>query len=112
MGPVWAFEQFAVDIDQPSVTKSSLYRGPVTRAAVTAVLKAVDRITLASETSSQSPINCASGLQRSHRPRPHVPEMRSLAELQNTCLWWSRMSRTTRVQPGASRPAELDVDDA
>ncbi|OAA54935.1 formyl transferase domain-containing protein [Cordyceps fumosorosea ARSEF 2679] len=52
MGPVWAFEQFAVDVDQPSVTKSSLYRGPVTRAAVAAVLKAVDRITLASKTSS------------------------------------------------------------
>lgn len=46
MGPVWAFEQFAVDIDQPNITKSSLYRGPVTRAAVTAVLKAVDRITI------------------------------------------------------------------
>ncbi|KAJ6779459.1 hypothetical protein PWT90_00765 [Aphanocladium album] len=49
MGPVWAFEQFAVDIDQPNITKSSLYRGPVTRAAVTAVLKAVDRITIAAD---------------------------------------------------------------
>lgn len=56
MGPVWAFEQFAVDIDQPNVTKSSLYRGPVTRAAVTAVLKAVDRITMtAAMTSSRKP---------------------------------------------------------
>ncbi|KAM3518879.1 hypothetical protein NHJ13051_007891 [Beauveria bassiana] len=49
MGPVWAFEQFAVDIDQPHITKSSLYRGPVTRAAITAVLKAVDRITIAAD---------------------------------------------------------------
>lgn len=49
MGPVWAFEQFAVDIDQPNITKSSLYRGPVTRAAVAAVLKAVDRITITAD---------------------------------------------------------------
>ncbi|KAG5930811.1 hypothetical protein E4U53_002109 [Claviceps sorghi] len=43
-GPVWAFDQFAVNINDTAVTKSSLYRGPVTRAAVAATLAAVDRI--------------------------------------------------------------------
>jgi len=43
-GPVWAFEQFPVHIDDPQLTKSTLYRGPVTQAAVTATLAAVQRI--------------------------------------------------------------------
>lgn len=43
-GPVWAFEQFAVDIDRPGLTKSELYRGPVTRATVVAVRCAIDRV--------------------------------------------------------------------
>ncbi|KAI5455914.1 hydrogenase maturation factor hoxX [Mariannaea sp. PMI_226] len=43
-GPVWAFEQFEINIDAPGVTKSTLYRGPVTRAAITATLAALDRI--------------------------------------------------------------------
>ncbi|ATY59617.1 formyl transferase domain-containing protein [Cordyceps militaris CM01] len=64
MGPVWAFEQFAVDIDQPNITKSSLYRGPVTRAGVAAVLKAVDRITIAADASN------AAAAHRSAKPSP------------------------------------------
>ncbi|KAF3769720.1 ClpP/crotonase [Cryphonectria parasitica EP155] len=51
-GPVWAFEQFPIDIDETNLTKSSLYRGPVTRAAVSACLAAVDRIKAAARTSS------------------------------------------------------------
>lgn len=43
-GPVWAFEQFPIDIDQPGLTKSELYRGPVSRAAISATLAAIDRI--------------------------------------------------------------------
>lgn len=43
-GPVWAYEQFSIDIDEPGLTKSALYRGSVTRAAVSACLAAVDRI--------------------------------------------------------------------
>ncbi|KAG8747732.1 hypothetical protein FRC10_011861 [Ceratobasidium sp. 414] len=43
-GPVWAWEQFAL----PAVTKAALYRGEVTRAALVAVLAALDRIVLAS----------------------------------------------------------------
>ncbi|KAK4206065.1 hypothetical protein QBC37DRAFT_461465 [Rhypophila decipiens] len=43
-GPVWAFEQFPVDINDLHLTKSTLYRGPVTRAAVIATLAAVERI--------------------------------------------------------------------
>lgn len=48
-GPIWAFEQFAIDVDAPGVTKSTLYRGPVTRAAVAATLAALDRILVASQ---------------------------------------------------------------
>ncbi|OLN87515.1 Hydrogenase maturation factor HoxX [Colletotrichum chlorophyti] len=47
-GPVWAFEQFPLQIDSPNITKSSLYRGPVTRAALTATLAAIERIQTAS----------------------------------------------------------------
>ncbi|KAF2755922.1 ClpP/crotonase [Pseudovirgaria hyperparasitica] len=43
-GPVWAFEQFPLDIDERGLTKSSLYRGPVSRAAISSVLVAVSRI--------------------------------------------------------------------
>lgn len=43
-GPVWAYEQFPINIDEPGLTKSGLYRGAVTRAAVSACLAAVDRI--------------------------------------------------------------------
>lgn len=47
-GQVWAFEQFPVDINKPGLTKSSLYRGPVTKAAVSATLAAIERIEAAS----------------------------------------------------------------
>ena len=43
-GPVWAFDQFAVNINDTAVTKSSLYRGSVTQAAVKATVAAVERI--------------------------------------------------------------------
>lgn len=43
-GPVWAFEQFPINIDQPGLTKSELYRGPVSRAAISATLAAITRI--------------------------------------------------------------------
>ena len=41
-GPIWASHEFVLDADPPS--KSSLYRGPVTEAAVRGVLEAVARI--------------------------------------------------------------------
>ncbi|KAM0221441.1 hypothetical protein ACHAPA_004460 [Fusarium lateritium] len=44
-GPVLAFEQFEIDIDAPGTTKATLYRGPVTQAAITATVAALDRIT-------------------------------------------------------------------
>ncbi|KAM0247151.1 hypothetical protein ACHAP5_004230 [Fusarium lateritium] len=51
-GPVWAFEQFEIDIDAPGTTKATLYRGPVTQAAITATIAALDRITsVANQTS-------------------------------------------------------------
>jgi enoyl-CoA hydratase/carnithine racemase len=43
-GPVWAFEQFAIDIDSPGLTKSTLYFGAVTQAAIAATLTAIQRI--------------------------------------------------------------------
>ena len=48
-GPVWAFEQFAVDIDDVRLTKSSLYRGAVTQAAIVATLAAIERIEAAAD---------------------------------------------------------------
>lgn len=46
-GPIWAWDQFELDAEAQSMSKSDLYRGPVTRAAVRAVLAAVDRIVAA-----------------------------------------------------------------
>ncbi|KJX93974.1 hydrogenase maturation factor hoxX like protein [Zymoseptoria brevis] len=43
-GPVWAFDQFEIDIDQPGLTKAELYRGSVTQAAITATIAAIARI--------------------------------------------------------------------
>lgn len=48
-GPVWAFDQFAIDIDEAGLTKSELYRSYITQAAIAATLAAVLHIqTLAS----------------------------------------------------------------
>eukprot|EP00918_Siedleckia_nematoides_P024063 GHVU01051895.1.p1 GENE.GHVU01051895.1~~GHVU01051895.1.p1 ORF type:complete len:823 (-),score=16.97 GHVU01051895.1:205-2673(-) len=44
-GPVWAWNQFPITLDGPeALTKASLYRGPVTQAAISACLTAIDRI--------------------------------------------------------------------
>ncbi|CAK3903042.1 Hydrogenase maturation factor [Lecanosticta acicola] len=43
-GPVWAFEQFEIDIDLPGLTKSELYRGPITQAAISATFAAITRL--------------------------------------------------------------------
>ncbi|KAK3075613.1 hypothetical protein LTR53_000951 [Teratosphaeriaceae sp. CCFEE 6253] len=43
-GPVWAFEQFPICIDAAGLTKSELYRGPITGAAITATIEAIARI--------------------------------------------------------------------
>ncbi|OAA35914.1 C-type cyclin [Metarhizium rileyi] len=51
-GPVWAFDQFPVNINDASVTKSSLYRGPVTQAAIAATLAAIERIEAAASVAS------------------------------------------------------------
>ncbi|KAI4733858.1 ClpP/crotonase [Aureobasidium sp. EXF-12298] len=46
-GPVWAWEQYTVNVDDHNLTKSNLYRGPVTRAALAACLVAIERVQLA-----------------------------------------------------------------
>ncbi|KAF4988093.1 hypothetical protein FGRMN_9959 [Fusarium graminum] len=65
-GPVWAFEQFEIDIDAPGTTKSTLYRGPVTKAAITATMTALDRINSAAyrnpDLSTTAPISQDSSL--------------------------------------------------
>jgi methionyl-tRNA formyltransferase len=43
-GPVWAYDQFEIDIDQPGLTKAELYRGAVTTAAIAAALAAISRV--------------------------------------------------------------------
>ncbi|KAK6434678.1 hypothetical protein LTR95_009134 [Oleoguttula sp. CCFEE 5521] len=43
-GPVWAYQQFPINIDEPGLTKSALYRGSVSRAALIACEAAVTRI--------------------------------------------------------------------
>ncbi|EPQ26610.1 uncharacterized protein PFL1_05931 [Pseudozyma flocculosa PF-1] len=48
-GPIWAFDQFPLDEQARSMTKSDLYRGPVTRAALNGVLAAIDRIQAAAQ---------------------------------------------------------------
>ncbi|KHN98434.1 C-type cyclin [Metarhizium album ARSEF 1941] len=52
-GPVWAFDQFPVNINDTRVSKSSLYRGPVTHAAVAAILAAIQRIEAAASLASK-----------------------------------------------------------
>lgn len=52
-GPVWAYDQFSIDIDSADLTKSELYRGPVTQAAINATLAAISRIQIA--TTGQAP---------------------------------------------------------
>ncbi|KAN0063413.1 hypothetical protein ACQY0O_004579 [Thecaphora frezii] len=51
-GPIWAFDQFALDDETRRMTKSDLYRGPVTRCAVSGVLAAIDRIEAAAAAKS------------------------------------------------------------
>jgi enoyl-CoA hydratase/carnithine racemase/methionyl-tRNA formyltransferase len=46
-GPVWAFEQFKININEPGTTKATLYRDRVTQAAITATLAALNRISSA-----------------------------------------------------------------
>jgi enoyl-CoA hydratase/carnithine racemase/methionyl-tRNA formyltransferase len=48
-GPVWAFDQFEIDIDSPAHTKAALYRGPVTQSAIAATLAAISRIQAAAD---------------------------------------------------------------
>lgn len=51
-GPVWAWDQFRMNIDDHNLTKSGLYRGAVTRAALAACLVAIERIQLAAKEST------------------------------------------------------------
>lgn len=61
-GPVWAFEQFGINIDEPGMTKATLYRDKVTKAAITATLAALNRIISAANTQPEP--NIATDLTR------------------------------------------------
>ncbi|ODA84172.1 hypothetical protein RJ55_02690 [Drechmeria coniospora] len=74
-GQVWAFDQFPVDINEAGLTKSKLYRGPVTRAAVSATLAAVARIESAAKVDPSE----LSGAPRSPPDSP-APDRRFSAE--------------------------------
>lgn len=52
-GPIWAFDQFELTNSNATMTKSDLYRGPITRAALNAVLAAVERIHLCAKQHAQ-----------------------------------------------------------
>lgn len=57
-GPVWAFQQFPMDdLDESSLTKSTLYRGNVARAAIMATMAAVQRIEKALPSNIPKPTN-------------------------------------------------------
>lgn len=57
-GPVWAFQQFPMDdLNESSLTKSTLYRGNVSRAAIMATVAAVQRIEKAMPSSPQKSPN-------------------------------------------------------
>lgn len=58
-GPVWAFEQFPIDINNVTLTKSTLYRGAVTRAATVGVQTAIDRILEAKDAKADANIASA-----------------------------------------------------
>lgn len=89
-GPVWAFDQFPLDIDQQGLTKSELYRGPVTQAALNATLAAVSRI--------EEVADCAT-----HRTRkPSVSQRKVLDTAACSPLWvpladFKRLSVTDRM---------------
>ncbi|CAD6906155.1 unnamed protein product [Tilletia controversa] len=67
-GPIWAFDQFALDAETRRFTKSDLYRGPVTRSAVNGVLAAIDRIHVASQ-------QTGTGISADLTPPPNAREL-------------------------------------
>lgn len=72
-GPVWAYQQFPIDIDDPNLTKSSLYRGDVAHAVIIATLAAVKRIENAS---LANPLP----FRRNSIVRPYNPKMQAKPE--------------------------------
>jgi enoyl-CoA hydratase/carnithine racemase/methionyl-tRNA formyltransferase len=73
-GPVWAFEQFPINIDQPELTKSDVYRGPVTQAAIKASIAAIERIQRAMAPRPLSP-KLANGFNIAHHPGAISPNL-------------------------------------
>lgn len=64
-GPVWAWEQFPINIDQSGLTKSELYRGPVTQATVVATLAAISRILSAAALPAPNSLSSGSAIRPS-----------------------------------------------
>jgi enoyl-CoA hydratase/carnithine racemase len=87
-GPVWAFEQFAIDIDSPGLTKSTLYFGAVTEAAIAATLAAIQRIKMTG--------NFVSAQGRG-RARPFSPMLQPQLEYSQLSLGDCRMFQGGKV---------------
>jgi enoyl-CoA hydratase/carnithine racemase/methionyl-tRNA formyltransferase len=77
-GPIWAFEQFPIDIDQRGLTKSELYRGSVTRAAIKVAIAAIERIQKAAESSRTSSLPSMFQI-KYHPDLPYELEYRNLS---------------------------------
>lgn len=73
-GPVWAYEQFPINIDQPELTKSDVYRGPVTQAAIKASIAAIDRIQRAMAPRPSS-LKLAGDFSTAHHPGAISPNL-------------------------------------
>lgn len=116
-GPVWAFDQFAVDINDASVTKSSLYRGPVTQAAIAASLAAIERIEAASTLVSAvlgapvSPPATPTGDRKQRKGARIIPGLAALAEFAELSVTTSEpfLGGTTRHRP-LLKAAQRDFD--
>ncbi|MFO1103091.1 MAG: enoyl-CoA hydratase-related protein [Methylocystis sp.] len=104
-GPIWASYEFALDADPP--TKSGLYRGPVTDAALSGVLEAIKRIETGEAQSGgwrPEPLSEAMSYARG-RLRPPMKQA-------DRAIDWTRDSTATiirKVRAADSAPGVLSV---
>ena len=102
-GPIWASHEFPLEADPPA--KSSLYRGPVTEAAVRGVLEAIGRIeTGESKAGSWRPEKLSDALSYAHgRLRPPMKQA-------DRAIDWTRDNTATivrKVRAADSAPGVL-----
>src|SRR5215475_5385523 len=101
-GPIWASREFRVPVDLPS--KSRLYRGAVTEAAVQAVLEATSRIESGAYRSclwQPEVLSCDSPAVRGRLRRPMRQADRAIDWLHDTTVMIIRKIRAADSAPGA-----------